>query len=46
MVSLEVHGETLAQLVSYDESSAASTGSMQDGQVKDLINQSSIQSRW
>lgn len=27
-------------------SKAASTGSMQDGHVKDLINQSSIQSLW
>lgn len=46
MVSWKSQRQNLAQLVSYDESSAASTGSMQEGHVKDLISQSSIQSRW
>lgn len=34
------------QLDWYEESSAASTGSMHDGQVNERISQSSIQSLW
>ena len=35
-----------AYACSYMQSRAASTGSMHDGHVKDLISQSSMQSLW